>query len=536
VVQAWRGRAVLLFRFEDFSLDSDRRELRRGADLVPIEPQVFDLLVHLVRNRDRVVSKDDMIAAVWGGRIVSESALTNRINAARAALGDSGEAQRLIKTLQRKGIRFVGEVHEEPPTVAATAAPVAPEQPAPALALPDRPSIAVLPFENVSDDAEQEYFAIGMADEIITALSRCGWLFVIARNSSFTYRGKAVDVRRVGRELGVRYVLEGSVRRAGSRVRLGTQLVEAENGVHIWADRFEGDMSDVFELQDRITESVVAAVEPKLQFAEFARLKQKPVSSLDAYDLYLRALHLEYRCTEESLEDAIRCLERAALLDPTFAPAMALASFCYAERAFQAWARDYAAENAEALRLANRAVELDPQNAEVLWMSAYAIAFLGGDAPRGKELFERSLAINPNSPMALTMSCWPELNTGNIGLAAERIARARRLSPRDPHEWMMSMTTGMMHMWAHEFPDCVAWSERAIRQNPRALPALRTMVVGLVHSNQKERAARTVTQILEIDPSFTVSSWRRQRAPHFRQENPRFDFILDAYRAAGVPE
>jgi TolB-like protein len=339
----------LLFRFENFSLDADRRELRCGGDLVSLEPQVFDLLVYLIRNRDRVVSKDDMIAAVWGGRIVSESALTNRINAARAAVGDSGEQQRLIKTLQRKGIRFVGEAREEQSSQAAAVpvATVAADERPHALTLPDRPSIAVLPFENMSGDPEQEYFASGMAEEIITALSRCGWLLVIARNSSFTYRGKAVDIRQVGRELGVRYVLEGSVRRAGNRIRFGAQLAEAANGAHIWADRFEGDMSNVFELQDRITESVVAAIEPKLQFAEFARLKQKPVSSLDAYDLYLRALQLEYQCTEESLDEAIRCLERAALLDPTFAPAMALASFCYAERAFQAWAKDFATENAE---------------------------------------------------------------------------------------------------------------------------------------------------------------------------------------------
>ena len=212
----------MLYRFDDFSLDTDRRELRRGTDIVRLEPQVFDLLVYLIRNRERVVSKDDLIAAIWGGRIVSESALTTRINAVRGAIGDSGEAQRLIKTFQRKGIRFVGAVREEQqPAVAATAAaPIAAEPAAPALALPDRPSIAVLPFANVSGDSEQEYFADGMADEIITALSRCSWLFVIARNSSFTYKGRAVDVRQVGRELGVRYVLEGSVRRGGNRAAL----------------------------------------------------------------------------------------------------------------------------------------------------------------------------------------------------------------------------------------------------------------------------------------------------------------------------
>ncbi len=394
----------------------------------------------------------------------------------------------------------------------------------------------MLPFDNVSGDPEQEYFATGMADEIITALSRCGWLFVIARNSSFTYKGKAVDVRQVGRELGVRYVLEGSVRRGGNRIRFGTQLVEAENGAHIWADRFEGEMTDVFGLQDRITESVVGAIAPKLVFAEASRLKQKPAASLDAYDLYLRALQLEYEFTRESLDEAIRCLGRAAAIDPSFAPPMALAAFCYAERAFQAWAKDYEAEVAEALRLANRAVELDPQNAEVLWMSAYPITFLAADHARAKELFDRSLAINPNSPMALTMSSWTEMNLDNRAVARERLARARRVSPCDPHEWKMSMSMAMVDMWDHKFSESVAWAERAIRQNPRALPMLRTMVVSLVHSGQRERAAEVVKNILRIDPKFSVSSWQRQRAPSFRGVNPRWQFILDAYRAAGAPE
>jgi len=527
----------LLYRFDDCSLDTDRRELRRGTELVRLEPQVFDLLVYLIRNRERVVSKDDLIAAIWGGRIVSESALTTRINAVRSAIGDSGDEQRLVKTFQRKGIRFVGAVREEQPAVATTAAAAVAAGPAaPALALPDRPSIAVLPFANMSGDSEQEYFADGMADEIITALSRCSWLFVISRNSSFTYKGKAADVRQVGRELGVGYVLEGSVRRGGSRVRFAAQLVEAANGAHIWADRFEGELSDVFEFQDRITESVVGAIEPKLLFAEVARLKQKPASSLVAYDLYLRALQLEYEFTKESLDEAIRCVERAAAIDPSFAPAMALAAFCYAERAFQAWAKDYKAEVAEALRLANRAVELDPQNAEVLWMSAYPITFLAADHARAKELFDRSLAINPNSPMALTMSSWAEINLGNRALARERLARARRVSPCDPHEWKISMTMAMADMWDHKFSESVAWAERAIRQNPRALPVLRTMVVSLVHAGRREKAVEIVQDILRIDPKFSVSGWQRQRAPSYRENNPRWQFILDAYRAAGVPE
>jgi TolB-like protein len=229
-----RGAVELRFQFEDYVLDTDRRELHRGADLVRLAPRVFDLLDYLIRNRERVVSKDDLIATVWDGRIVSESALTTRINAVRRAIGDSGEQQRLIKTLPQKGIRFVGAVREDQAPADGSAV----EPPRPPLALPDKPSIAVLPFTNVGGDPEQDYFADGMADETINALSRCSWLFVIARNSSFTYKGRAVDIRQVGRELGVRYVLEGSVRRGGDRLRFTGQLIEAATGVHIWADRW----------------------------------------------------------------------------------------------------------------------------------------------------------------------------------------------------------------------------------------------------------------------------------------------------------
>src|ERR1700682_1184070 len=270
------GIGSLHYLFEEYAFDTDRRELHRGADVVPVAPQVFDLLDYLIRNRERVVSKDDLINAIWNGRIVSDAALTTRLNAARSAIGDSGEEQRLIKTLPRKGVRFVGAVREaqRPAGVAAVDNLIEPKMRA--LALPDKPSIAVLPFQNMSGDPEQDYFADGMVDEIITALSRMRWLFVIARNSSFTYKGRAVDIKQVGRELGVRYVLEGSVRKSANRVRITGQLIDALTGAHIWADRSDSDLEDVFELQDRITANVVGAIAPKLEQAEIERANRKP--------------------------------------------------------------------------------------------------------------------------------------------------------------------------------------------------------------------------------------------------------------------
>src|ERR1700739_2377305 len=253
--------ARVVFRFGDHVLDIERRELRRGAELVALEPQVFDLLVYLVRNRGRVVSKHDLIDGVWGGRTVSDSALTTRLNAARRAVNDSGAAQQVIRTVARKGVRFVAEVEEDRALEAAAPTP------SPSPELPDKPSIAVLPFGNLSGDPEQEYFVDGMVEEIITALSRIRWLFVIARNSSFAHKGQVVDVKRVGCELGVRYVLEGAVRKAGDRVRITAQLIDAANGAHLWADRFDGSLKDVFELQANVAASVAGVIEPALQAA-----------------------------------------------------------------------------------------------------------------------------------------------------------------------------------------------------------------------------------------------------------------------------
>jgi TolB-like protein len=259
----------VLFLFADHALDTVRRELRRGSEPVAVEPQVLDLLIYLVENRDRVVSKDDLIASVWGGRIVSDTTLTSRIYAARKAIEDSGQDQKLIRTIARKGLRFVGTVRTQAdatesamvsgPLPDDVGAPVPPDPP-----LSDRPAIAVLPFLNMSGDREQECFSDGISEDIITALSKLRWFFVIARNSSFIYKGKAVHMKQVSEELGVGYVVEGSVRKIGERVRITAQLNCVTTGSHIWAERYDRDLADVFAVQDEITEAIVAAIEPKL--------------------------------------------------------------------------------------------------------------------------------------------------------------------------------------------------------------------------------------------------------------------------------
>ena len=278
----------MLYLFEDFVLDTDKRELRRGADVVSVAPQVFDVLDYLIRSRERVVSKDDLVTAIWEGRIISDAALTTCLKAVRSAIGDSGEGQRLIKTLPRKGFRFVGRVREEPGPGRGTLDGGTPVD-RPALALPDRPSIAVLAFTNMSGDPDQGYFSDGITEDIITGLSRFSELFVIARNSSFQYKGKSPDIRQVGRELGVRYVLEGSIRRAGDRVRISAQLVDAVTGAHRWAERYDRELKDVFAVQDEVSRAIVAILVAQVDKAEAERTLLKPPATWQAYDFFMRA-------------------------------------------------------------------------------------------------------------------------------------------------------------------------------------------------------------------------------------------------------
>jgi TolB-like protein/Flp pilus assembly protein TadD len=524
----------LLYLFDNYSLDTDRREVRQGAAVVAVEPQVFDLLEHLILHRDRIVSKDDLIASIWQGRIVSESAISTQINAARCAIADSGEKQRLIKTIPRKGIRFVGDVREEqkPEDMAKTA--ISSERVRSRLTLPDRPSIAVLPFTNMSGDPEQEYFADGMTEEVITALSRCKWLFVIARNSSFIYKGKAVDVREIGRDLGVRYVLEGSVRRGGNQLRFAGQLIDTTSGAYIWADRFDGDMSDVFVLQDRFAQSIVAAVEPSLQLAEIGRLKSKPATSLEAYDLTLRAQQLEYEFTEESLAAALRCLTEALAIDPSYPPAMALGAYCYGERRIQGWAQDLTGEVAEGLRLASRAVELGTDDSNVLWMAAFAVWRLAQDAQRARDLANRSLRLNPNSAIALAITAWAEMQMGHFGKAIELLHRAERLSPRDPRGWLIATGLGSAHFYEGHFDEAASWAEAALFQSPRFTVALRLLAASLARLGQQEKAAVAVQKLLNIEPKFTLAELRKR--VRFLDGTPWGNRFLDALRLAGLPE
>ena len=524
------------YLFEECALDTDRRELCRGAALVPVEPQVFDLLVHLIRHRDRVVSKDDLLDSVWHGRIVSESALFNRINAARSAIGDTGEGQRLIKTLPRKGFRFVGPVREAQGAAGAAVAAVADkpvEPPKPVLTLPDKPSIAILPFTNLSSDPEQEYFADGMVDEIITALSRFKALFVIARNSSFTYKGRAVDVKQVGRELGVRYVLEGSVRKAANRVRIMGQLVDTATGAHLWADRFDGGLGDIFDLQDQVTESVVGAIAPAVEKAEIERARRKPTESLDAYALYLRGLARLYQFTSrQANEEALRLFNSAIELDPDFASAYGRAAFCYVFRKINGWISGTANEIAEVKRLAQRAVELGKDDAIALAAGGYALVFVVRDLEVGPALIDRALVLNSNLAVAWLWGGWVKNFLGEPESAIERFARAMRLSPLDPFVPGMRGATAFAHFFLGRYDEAASWAAMALQDNPDFQPGLRIAAASNAMAGRLEQAHKAMARLRQVNPALRVSTLKNL-APYRREDLSRFE---EALRQAGLPE
>jgi TolB-like protein len=521
------------YLFEEYAFDTDRRELHRGADVVPLAPQVFDLLDYLIRSRERVVSKDELINAIWNGRSVSDAALTTRLNVARTAIGDSGEQQRLIKTLPRKGFRFVGPVREaQGPTGAATADnPI--EPPRPALTLPDKPSIAILPFTNLSSDPEQDYFADGMVEEIITVLSHFRQLFVIARNSSFTYKGRAVDVKQIGRELGVRYVLEGSVRKAANRVRITGQLVDTATGAHLWAERFDGGLSDIFDLQDQVTESVVGAIAPAVEKAEIERAKRKPTESLDAYALYLRGLARLYQFTDrQANEEALR-FNTAIELDPDFASAYGRAASCHAYSKTNGWISGTANEIAEVARLAQRAVELGKDDAIVLTASAWALAYFVHDLEAGASLIDRALVLNSNLAEAWFRGGWMKNWLGEPEPAIERFARAMRLSPLDP--WVTGMRNGTAnaYFFLGRYDEAASWAAMALQDRPDHQPGLRIAAASNAMAGRPEQAHKAMARLRQLNPALRVSTLKDLVGPWRAEDLSRYE---EGLRRAGLPE
>jgi TolB-like protein/class 3 adenylate cyclase len=401
-----------------------------------------------------------------------------------------------------------------------------------ALPLPDKPSIAVLPFDNLSGDREQEYFADGIVEEIITALSRFRGLFVIARNSSFTYKGRAVDVKQVGRELGVRYILEGSVRKAGSRVRIIGQLVDTTTGAHLWADRFDGGLENIFELQDQITASVVGAIAPRLEQAEIERTKRKPTANLDAYDYYLRGLAGVHEWTNESTADAIINFRQAIELDPHFAAAYGMAARCYVLRKSGGWMTDH--DLPEVARLARRAAELGKDDAVALGTAGLALSFFVGLHEDGKALTDRAISLNPNFAMAWMWSGWVRVWLGETETAVERVRHALRLSPKDhPHSYSMFSALAFAHFFAGRKEEAASWAEMAVREKSNLLITLTIAAASSALAGRLEDAARALAQLRQLHPTLRMENLHKL-FPIRRPED--FAKLAEGMRVAGLPE
>jgi TolB-like protein/Tfp pilus assembly protein PilF len=524
VFRSERRNGTLTFIFEDYALDTERRELRRHGDLIPVEPKVFDLLAHLIVNRERVVSRDDLIAAVWNGRIVSESALATCINAARSAIADSGEEQRLIKTLPRKGVRFAGAVREgKQSTDLADTKP-----PGVALAFPDKPSVAVLPFQNISSDPDQEYFADGVVEDMITGLSRIRWLFVIARNSSFVYKGRSVDVKKVGQELGVRYVLEGSVRKSGNRVRITTQLVEAETAVHIWGEHYDRLLDDIFVLQDEITMNVIGAIEPSLRKAEIERVKRKRPDSLDAYDLVLRAMPFVHSHIAQDALSAIPLLEKALELDTGYALAHALLAWCYHHRFSRGGLHEE--HRVAAVRHARAAV-VGGDDATALGMAAFVISLDEHDHATALNLFDRALTLSNSNIFALSCSALVLSWMGQPSLAIERAQRALRLSPFDFLNYLSYNALAISYFHTERYDEAQEASRCSVQLNPRFSVSRAFLTAILVRLGRDDEAKVEAQRVLALDPTFSV----RRFSVTVEIEPAVFAPLADAWRRAGLP-
>lgn len=520
------------FVFEDFVLDQDRRELTQRGQVVTVGPQVFDLLLLLVSNHERVISKDDLLKAVWAGRIVSESTITSHINAVRKAIGDTGEEQRLVRTVARKGYRFVGQL-KNGDMGPLNAEPDVTPAPSPAPNLPDKPSIMVLPFHNLSGDPEQEYFADGMVEDITAALARIRWLFVIARNSSFTYKGRSVDVMGVGQALGVRYVLEGSVRKSGNKVRITGQLIDARSGTHIWAERFEGLLDDIFELQDQIAESVVGAIAPQLERAEIERAKRKPTESLDAYDYYLRGMAKLHNGTREALDEALPLFYQAIELDPEFASAYGMAAWCHFWRKLNGWLTDRDREIAEGVRLARLAVELGRDDAVALTRAGHALAHLAGDVDGGIALLDRARLLNPNLAPAWFLGGILRTLRGDSDSAIKDLTHAARLSPLDPEMYRMQVGMALSHFFAGRYDCATEWAEKALRNLPTLLPVAALLPACHALSGDMDKAAQAMQRLRELDPGLRIARLKDWLPIQRPEDLARF---IEGLRLAGLPE
>jgi TolB-like protein len=538
----------MLFLFGDCTLDPARRELRRGGVPVHVEPQVLDLLLHLIENRDRVVSKDDLLSAVWQGRFVSESALNNRINAARQAVGDSGERQQLIRTMARRGFRFVGEVKQEMSNterlVAAAGSPtiedVASKQTTTSNQAAtsrtdsvtathsrsgDRPTVAVLPFANMSGDAEQEYFSDGITEDITTELSRFRNLFVIAHHTSHTFKARLATMQDIARELGVGYVVEGSVRKAANRVRITAQLIDTATGTHVWADHYDRSVDDVFAIQDEVATSIVARVVGRVEAAGSERARRKTPDSLSAYDYLLRGLACFNRFIgHDDITEACKMFTRAIELDPEYARAHACLAFALVDTYF--WNSSQAALE-QAWQAAKAAVALDDTDGRSHGALGYVL-WARQSFDQSEYHFDTALRLNPHDADLIVLRGYLLLYTGRRAETLEAVDTGRRLNPTPP-QWYWTLR-GLALYLLHRYAEAAVALEQMIGRLVWDHAYLAACYAQLGRSSEARAAA---AKVLEIDPDFTISKWS---ATDPLKSEADMDHVVDGLRRAGLPD
>jgi len=496
----------MVLTFGDHRLDIKRRELRRGDELIELEPKAFDLLAFLVQHRDRVVSKDDLLQEVWGGRIVSESALTTRINAVRRALGDDGTAQRLIRTFTRKGIRFVGEVTE----MSDPAAPTASDPPSRTPTAAPRLSIVVLPFTNLSNDHEQQYFADGITEDVTTDLSRIQNSFVISRNTAFTYRNKPVDTKQIGRELGVRYVLEGSVRRSSNKVRVSAQLIDAETDAHLWVDQFDSDISDLLALQNDITSRIAITLNVELSRREAA----SPTNNPDALDYILRGRAAYWKTGLQSRDlfaETLGLYERALALDPRSVEAQSQVANMLAIRAGNGWTESPASEFRRAEELVEQALAASPRDYLAHYAKGSVLRFQGRCDQAIPE-YERALESNPNWLNSLDFLAACKMMTGSMETAISLEQHAIRLGPRDPYIGNFYSRIGQAHLLLAQTDEAIIWFEKAAGAIPGYGVPRAYLASAYALKGKTERASAELAEARRLAADGRYSSIARLKA------------------------
>lgn len=545
---------VLKYLFSEFEIDLGQQELRRRGRAVRIEPQVFDLIVHLVHNHERIVSKDELIETIWNGRIISEAALSSRINAARRALGDNGNDQALIRTLHKRGFRFVGDVEAiDADQPAADATPLVPEKPNDAASsvsvsselsrLDDvvsesvraeaitRSSIAVIPFGNMSDDPENDYFSYGLTEDIIRLLARNRWLSVISRHSTIAFQGRVVDAREIGELLGVRYVMVGSVRKNRDAVRITAELVRAADGKQLWADKYDLELEYIFDIQEEMARQIAATIEPELSKVEQQLAARKAPENLDAWDCYQRGLWNLWRFTTPGFDSAEAYFQRAIGADPNFARGHGALSYVNLQRAFIDEPADRAARLETALRQGRHAVLLDELDC-FCHCALGRVLCVTHQNDEALAALDVSLDLNPSFAQAYFAQGFNMLWHGRELEAETLLDRAMMLSPRDSHIAAFHHVRSWAHFSLAEYDIAVEFARRATRQPHATYQAFATLAASLGHLGDRTQAATVAAEILQRKPSYSIETARQEF--FFCNDADFIDRFADGLRIAGI--